>query len=110
MNLKYAGIDAATDVLSFPADEGPGGSGGLETYLGDIVIAHDYVSEQARTADADLNDILCLLAIHGTLHLLGYDHDTKAVKDVMWAAQDLALRALNIDPEIIDKYGRDGHG
>ena len=109
LNLKHAGVDAPTDVLSFPADEAPGGSGGLDPYLGDIVIASDYVAEQARNTGAPVNDILCLLAIHGTLHLLGYDHDTNANKDEMWAAQDHALRALNIEPGIIVKYERGEH-
>lgn len=105
LNMKYAFIDAPTDVLSFPANPLPQEAGETGKYLGDIVIAHDYVSAQAGATDAELDDILCLLVIHGTLHLLGFAHDTAAAKDLMWAAQDAALRSLNIEPAIVESYG-----
>lgn len=105
LNLKYAFVDAPTDVLSFPAIPLPPEPGETGKYLGDIVIAHDYVSAQACATDAALDDILCLLVIHGTLHLLGFAHDTAAAKDRMWAAQDSALRSLNIDPAVVESYG-----
>ena len=105
LNLKFAFTDAPTDALSFPAQPWPDASGETGKYLGDIVIAHDYVSAQACALDALLNDILCLLVIHGTLHLFGFAHDTAAAKDRMWAAQDAALRSLNIDPALVASYG-----
>ena len=105
LNLKFAFVDAPTDVLSFPAVPLPIESGETGKYLGDIVIAHDYVSAQACATDAVLDDILCLLVIHGTLHLLGFAHDTAAAKDRMWAAQEAALLSLNIDPAIVESYG-----
>lgn len=106
MNLKYAHVDAPTDVLSFPADPLPQEAGARDRYLGDIVIAHDYVSAKVHATGAALDDILCLLVIHGTLHLLGYLHDTTAAKAEMWAAQDVALRSLDIDPAVVKAYGR----
>lgn len=105
MNQKYAHVDAPTDVLSFPADPLPHEAGEMDRYLGDIVIAHDYVSAQVGATDAALDEILCLLVIHGTLHLLGYLHDTAAAKAKMWAAQDIALRSLDIDPAVVKVYG-----
>lgn len=105
LNSKYAFVDAPTDVLSFPANPLPHAVGETGKYLGDIVIAHDYVSAHAGATDAALDDILCLLVIHGTLHLLGFTHDTAAAKDRMWAAQDAALRLLNIDPAVVQSYG-----
>ena len=105
LNLRYANVDAPTDVLSFRADATPLEPGALDCYLGDIVIAHDYASDQARATATNPGDALCLLAIHGTLHLLGYDHDSKAARERMWAAQDRALRTLNIDRDIVDQYG-----
>lgn len=105
LNLRYANRDSPTDVLSFRAEATPLDSGALECYLGDIIIAHDYASAQAQATATNLGDVLCLLAIHGTLHLLGYDHDSKAARERMWAAQDRALRELNIDRAIVDQYG-----
>lgn len=105
LNLKYAFVDAPTDVLSFPANHLTANAGETGKYLGDIVIAHDYASAQADATGAALEDILCLLVVHGTLHLLGYGHETAAAKDQMWAAQAAALRSLNIDPAIVESYG-----
>jgi probable rRNA maturation factor len=67
LNRQYRRTDAATDVLSFPADE-PG-------QLGDIVIALGVARRQARTARHSLSDEFRVLALHGLLHLLGYDHE-----------------------------------
>lgn len=105
LNLKFAFVDAATDVLSFSAVPLPNEFGETGKYLGDIVIAHDYAAAQACATDAVLDDVLCLLVIHGTLHLLGFAHDTAAAKDRMWAAQEAALRSLKIDPAIVESYG-----
>ncbi len=106
MNLRYAQVDAPTDVLSFPADDAPRECCEARRYLGDIVIAHDYASAQARATAAAISDVLCLLVIHGTLHLLGYDHDTNVARKKMWAAQDLALQGMNIDPSLVESYGK----
>ena len=71
LNREYAGVDAATDVLSFPA---AGPRVGEEPLLGDIVIAAGIARRQAREAGHSLADEVKLLALHGLLHLLGYDH------------------------------------
>ena len=105
MNLRYAKVDAPTDVLSFPAEPAPRESGECGRYLGDIVIAFDYAAGQAQKTAAAVDDSLCLLVIHGTLHLLGYHHDTQAARDRMWALQVLALRAINVDPAVVELYG-----
>lgn len=106
LNLQFAQVDSPTDALSFRAGAVPLVSGEPERYLGDIVIAHDYASAQARATGTAISDVLCLLIIHGTLHLLGYDHDTKAAQDKMWTAQDHALRAIGIDRALVDQYGK----
>ena len=67
LNRRYRGQDRSTDVLSFPADE-PG-------ELGDIVIALGVATRQARAAGHALTTELRVLALHGLLHLLGYDHE-----------------------------------
>jgi probable rRNA maturation factor len=67
LNRTYRLKDCATDVLSFPSD--------LRSFLGDIVIARGVARRQARAArHSDLTE-LRVLALHGLLHLLGYDHE-----------------------------------
>lgn len=105
MNKQYAQVDAPTDVLSFRAEALAQESAKRGSYLGDIVIAHDYASDQAQATGTVISDVLCLLVIHGTLHLMGYDHDSPAARESMWAAQDLALSAAHIDQAIVDRYG-----
>jgi probable rRNA maturation factor len=67
LNRQYRRKDAATDVLSFPGEE-PGN-------LGDVVIAAGVAARQARQAGHSLAVELKVLALHGLLHLLGYDHE-----------------------------------
>lgn len=102
LNLEFRGIDAPTDVLSFPADEPPEEiAEDEEPYLGDLLIAYPYALAQAERENHDFNDSLTLLVVHGTLHLLGYDHDTPENRAEMWAAQETALRALNVPLDIV---------
>ncbi|MDO8793747.1 MAG: rRNA maturation RNase YbeY, partial [Vicinamibacterales bacterium] len=70
LNRQYRGADRNTDVLSFPS--GPG----VEPALGDIVIATGVARRQAAAAGHALSTELKVLALHGLLHLLGYDHET----------------------------------
>jgi probable rRNA maturation factor len=67
LNRRYRRIDRATDVLSFPADQ--------PDCLGDIVIASGVARRQAREAGHPLRTEVRVLALHGLLHLLGYDHE-----------------------------------
>lgn len=73
-NRTFRGKDATTDVLSFPTRNGPDPAG--ERHLGDILISVTRAASQAREADHALEQELKLLALHGYLHLLGYDHET----------------------------------
>lgn len=68
LNRRFRRQDGPTDVLSFPADE-PG-------QLGDVVIAYGVARRQAVLARHSLGTELRVLALHGLLHLLGYDHET----------------------------------
>ena len=72
-NRRYRGMDSTTDVLSFPAEADDAPSG--ERHLGDIVISVTTAAQQARQARHSLSRELKLLALHGYLHLLGYDHE-----------------------------------
>jgi probable rRNA maturation factor len=67
LNRQYRRKDTATDVLSFPSEE--------RGFLGDVVIASGVAARQARAAGHSLRTELRVLALHGLLHLLGYDHE-----------------------------------
>lgn len=86
LNRQFRGRDHVTDVLSFPADKAPAPSapstsgrrataGSPAAFLGDIVIASGVAKKQAKAAGHGLNIEIRILALHGLLHLLGYDHD-----------------------------------
>jgi probable rRNA maturation factor len=74
LNRTYRDLDKATDVLSFPQDEGAVNETG-DTLLGDVVISVETAARQAEEHHLSFNEELILLAIHGILHLLGYDHE-----------------------------------
>ena len=67
LNRRYRRTSTATDVLSFPAEE--------PSQLGDVVIATGVARRQAKAAGHSLQTELRVLALHGLLHLLGYDHE-----------------------------------
>ena len=70
LNRQYRKIDKVTDVLSFPFTR----AGAESDYLGDIAIAAGVAKRQAKSAGHSVQNELRLLALHGFLHLLGYDH------------------------------------
>ena len=67
LNRQFRGKDKVTDVLSFPS--------GARGFLGDVVIAAGVAKKQAKASGHGLNVEIRILALHGLLHLLGYDHD-----------------------------------
>jgi probable rRNA maturation factor len=92
LNLAWRNKDKATNVLSFPspaADRGP--------LLGDIVVAFEYVSEEARDAGRSLRDHLAHMLVHGMLHLLGFDHENESEAEKMEALERRILAKLGID-------------
>lgn len=94
LNYKYRNIAAATDVLSFPSNDLDPDTNSL--YLGDVIISLPRAEYQASLGGHPLIDELQLLIVHGTLHLLGYDHLGRADKKKMQAAQDEILTQLDI--------------
>jgi probable rRNA maturation factor len=76
LNRQFRGKDAVTDVLSFPATHMPG----VSSFLGDIVIASGVATRQAREAGHSVGTELKVLALHGLLHLMGYNHETDGGK------------------------------
>ena len=69
INREQRGIDAPTDVLSFPLEPVP------HVPLGELIISVEYAKNQASLYQNSLDDEIALLFIHGLLHLLGYDHE-----------------------------------
>lgn len=98
LNRQFRDVDSPTDVLSFPADPVP--VPGEEPYLGDLILALPFITRQAETEGHSLSDELVLAVIHGTLHLLGYDHDTAAHQAAMWAAQRKALQSMSVNIQV----------
>ena len=89
LNQTFRGVVKSTDVLSFNQD-----TMDPETqrfYLGDIIISYERVREQAKEHGNSFDEECVLLAIHGTLHLLGFDHYEKEEKEVMWHLQEEIL-------------------
>lgn len=78
LNRSFRGKDYATDVLSFPATDRAKAPSLRDSsqYLGDIVIASGVATRQADEANHAVGTELRVLALHGLLHLLGYDHET----------------------------------
>jgi len=86
LNRKYRDIDEVTDVLSFNQDFVDPATD--RYYLGDIIISVEKAEQQACDNQVSLDEECAFLAIHGTLHLLGFDHDTAELKQEMWQYQD----------------------
>lgn len=105
LNRTYRGIDSTTDVLSFE-DKYPL-PGEKMTQLGDIAISYPAAVRQSIAAGHSLESEISLLAIHGTLHLLGYDHSTKSEKDQMWAIQHSCLEELGLDVNMLPDNNND---
>jgi len=94
LNRDYLGVDAPTDVLSFPASESDPETG--TTYLGDILISIPRATQQAQTAGHPVEAEVQLLVVHGVLHLLGYDHADDEEKAQMWDEQAKVLDKLGL--------------
>lgn len=86
-NNQYRGKDKATDVLSFPMEEG--------NILGDIAISYDTAKRQAEENEINIDRETAFLFIHGLLHLLGYDHETSQEDEKeMFELQEKILKKL----------------
>ena len=84
LNRTYAGDDHTTDVLSFA---------GTGSHVGDIAISWPAVLEQSKQWGHDSKSELAVLLVHGLLHLLGWDHRTRAETEEMWRLTNIPLKA-----------------
>jgi probable rRNA maturation factor len=91
-NLRFAGLNQPTDVLSFPGGEADPETG--KEYLGDVIICPPIALTGASMGRHALLDEVSLLTVHGVLHLLGFDHDEEESRERMWAIQDRILDRL----------------
>ena len=89
LNRQFRGVDKATDVLSFPADDPD------ESDLGDIAVSVDTAATQAKENGLKLDEEIAQLILHGLLHLSGYDHETD--NGEMNRLELRLRRKLNID-------------
>jgi len=97
LNATYRHMEGPTDVLSFPFGLSEGefvSPPGQPLYLGDIVISLPRAEVQASEYGHSLTREICYLAVHGTLHLLGYEHDTPERQQAMRAKEEMALSDL----------------
>lgn len=107
INRTYRFKDVPTDVISFAMEEM--GEGEIEiknadipTLLGDIIISVERANEQAASYGHTFERELCFLAVHGFLHVLGYDHGTREEEQEMFGLQETILQAFGLK--------REGHG
>ena len=107
LNRQYRRIDRATDVLSFPAGVGisqPPATSHQSPFLGDIAIAKGVAQHQAREAGHSELTELRVLALHGLLHLLGYDHERD--NGTMRRVEERLRRQGGLAEGLIERQGR----
>ena len=103
LNRTYRGIDRPTDVLSFALDEGEEepevDDDEIEHLLGDVIISAPTAVRQGEEYGHGLEREMTYLAVHGMLHLLGYDHMEEKDKLIMRKREEEVLRRLDIGEE-----------
>jgi probable rRNA maturation factor len=104
LNSNWRGIDKPTNVLSFPALQ-PTGGGPDEAprMLGDIAIAYETTRREADDEQKPFDHHLSHLAIHGFLHLMGYDHETDDDAEAMEGLEQEILAQLGIPDPYADR-------
>jgi len=95
LNREYAGEDASTDVLAFSMQEGEEFVSPDDVLrLGEVIISYPTALRQAKEAGRPVEDEIAHLLVHGTLHLLGYDHAEPADEQRMRAREQELLAAM----------------
>jgi len=105
LNLSWRGIDKPTNVLSFPALQptGPTGPDDAPRMLGDIAIAYETTRREADDEQKPFDHHLSHLAVHGFLHLIGYDHENDGDAEAMEALEQQILSQLGIPNPYTDR-------
>ena len=109
LNSNWRGIDKPTNVLSFPAlqPSGPVGPDDAPRMLGDIAIAYQTMRREADDEQKPFDHHLSHLAIHGFLHLIGYDHEQDSDAETMEALEKEILAQLGIPDPYSDRERTD---
>jgi probable rRNA maturation factor len=107
LNSNWRGIDKPTNVLSFPALQpaGPSTAGDAPRMLGDIAIAYQTMRKEADQEQKPFDHHLSHLAVHGFLHLIGYDHENDDDAEAMEALEAEILAQLGIPNPYADRDG-----
>jgi probable rRNA maturation factor len=105
LNNNWRGIDKPTNVLSFPALQPTGSSGPDDAprMLGDIAIAYETTRKEASDEQKPFDHHLSHLAVHGFLHLIGYDHENDADAETMEALETQILAQLGVPDPYADR-------
>jgi probable rRNA maturation factor len=108
LNSNWRGIDKPTNVLSFPALQptGRGGPDDAPRMLGDIAIAYETTRKEADDEQKPFDHHLSHLAVHGFLHLIGYDHEKDADAEAMETLEQEILAQLGIPDPYADRDPR----
>jgi probable rRNA maturation factor len=109
LNSNWRGIDKPTNVLSFPALQptGPDGPDDAPRMLGDIAIAYETTRKEADDEQKPFDHHLSHLAIHGFLHLIGYDHEKDDDAETMEGLERQILAQLGIPDPYADRERMD---
>jgi len=98
LNAQYRGQDSVTDVLAFPSGEDSDGFVSppfAPPHLGDIAVSYPRAVAQAAQYGHSTAEELDRLVVHGVLHLLGYDDQTRVGRKAMWARQEAIVRSFH---------------
>jgi probable rRNA maturation factor len=96
LNRTYRGKDKPTNVLSFAALDADRPKAGMPWLLGDVILAAGVITREAKAQRKKLDHHLSHLAVHGVLHLLGYDHEADKEAEAMEALEIAALAGMGI--------------
>jgi probable rRNA maturation factor len=109
LNSNWRGIDKPTNVLSFPAlpPTGPAGPDDAPRMLGDIAIAYETTRKEADDEQKPFDHHLSHLAVHGFLHLIGYDHESNGDAETMETLEQEILAQLGIPDPYADRERMD---
>jgi probable rRNA maturation factor len=100
LNLRFRNKIGPTNVLAFPAAQGPGSD-----FLGDIALAAEIIAEEASLQEKRFEDHAAHLVVHGFLHLLGYDHDDPDEAAAMEARERAILNSIGVDDPYAERVG-----